>query len=100
VPHGLEAANAASKADIVSVSESIGHDLTGTGVTVHRSGPWADPHRGFSRWRACSTMPSASSTDDLPDPGAPVKINAALISGILAGSRPPRQTSDGDRIEC
>lgn len=33
VPHGLEAAYAASKAYIVSFSESVGHDLRGTGVT-------------------------------------------------------------------
>jgi len=39
VPHGLEAAYAASKAYIVSFSESVGHDLRGTGVTCTHLAP-------------------------------------------------------------
>jgi uncharacterized protein len=39
VPHGLEAAYSASKAYIVSFSESVGHDLRGTGVTCTHVAP-------------------------------------------------------------
>ncbi|UUQ64344.1 SDR family NAD(P)-dependent oxidoreductase [Pseudomonas fuscovaginae UPB0736] len=39
VPHGLEAAYAASKAYVISVSESLSHDLKGTGVTCTHLAP-------------------------------------------------------------
>ncbi|WP_248798166.1 SDR family NAD(P)-dependent oxidoreductase [Pseudomonas sp. MWU13-2105] len=39
VPHGLEAAYAASKAYVISVSESLSHDLRGTGVTCTHLAP-------------------------------------------------------------
>ncbi|MEH6348856.1 MULTISPECIES: SDR family NAD(P)-dependent oxidoreductase [Pseudomonas] len=39
VPHGLEAAYAASKAYVISVSESLSHDLRSTGVTCTHLAP-------------------------------------------------------------
>ncbi|MGP0015254.1 SDR family NAD(P)-dependent oxidoreductase [Pseudomonas sp.] len=39
VPHGLEAAYAASKAYVISVSESLSHDLRRTGVTCTHLAP-------------------------------------------------------------
>ncbi|NWF09352.1 SDR family NAD(P)-dependent oxidoreductase [Pseudomonas salomonii] len=39
VPHGLEAAYAASKAYVISVSEALAHDLRGTGVSCTHIAP-------------------------------------------------------------
>ncbi len=49
VPHGLEAAYAASKAYVVSFSESVGHDLRGTGVTCTHLAPGPTRTEFFAR---------------------------------------------------
>ena len=86
MPHSLEAAYAASKAYIVSFSESVGHDLRGTGVTCTHLAPGLT-RTGFvarlvaiARLEQLETPPSTRRRSDELSRAATASSNAATKS--------------------
>ena len=70
VPHGLEAAYAASKAFVRNFSESVADDLRGTGVTCTHLAPGLSAFYATlrKRWEGCPSGAASPSAPSSPQP--------------------------------